>query len=64
MYEKKTKKKAKQLIAFGSALQCSSFCKKFLSRHTRTIALLEQSLKKINTRNTIISEHKNWKTRV
>lgn len=63
MYEK-NKKNVKQLIAFGSALQCSSFCEMFLSRHTRTIALLEQSLKKINTRNTIIFEHKNWKTRV
>lgn len=47
MYEK-NKKRAKQLIAFGSALQCSSFCKKFLSKHTHTYNLTVRPIPREN----------------
>lgn len=48
MYEKKQKKKAKQLIAFGSALQCSSFCENFFQgtyTYNRTVRAIPQENK-------------------
>lgn len=62
MYAKTNKKKAKILFALGSALQLVSFYENInLVKNICAIALLEQYLQKRNIRNTIISEHKNWK---